>query len=265
MVNRSKIIYSVATIFMVGLIFSTIVHAETITQDTPIVIIPTPQLFDKDIFGENEQSSAMIRPRFLDGSTNIIFYIDYGNNNFQYAAETSAHYDLPFSDYYAPAPGVGKYIAVEYRNDAGTFGCSGISLNECITDPHFISQFSFEIRDDVIVVPEVAEENATTTSIMSDLSDGQTATAPIDGVVVTETSTTTETETASSQMAAVSEADTGILDAVIETFLDIIGVDDAVEATPTSEAPTDSAVEETPTTSSVTGDTNTNGTTTTTF
>lgn len=146
-----------------------------------------------------------------------------------------------------------------------------------------------------LVAPEAAEENATTTSITSDLIDGQTVTAPIDGVVVSGTTTTSitsdlideQTVTApidgvvvtespqttdagivSSQTAAVAEATGaggGILDAVVETLLDIIGVDDTTEETPIPEASTESNVEGTPAPSSVTGDTNTNGTTTTEF
>ncbi len=80
-----------------------------------------------------------------------------------------------------------------------------------------------------------------------------------------ETPLVTETETDLSQTAAVSEADSGIVDTVVETLLDIIGVDDTAEETPIPETSTESNVEEAPAPSSVTGDTNTNGTTTTEF
>jgi len=128
-----------------------------------------------------------------------------------------------------------------------------------------ISAFGGAPKAPVLVAEEIVEENSATTSISADLSDGQTVTAPIDGVVVEKTPQATGTETDSSQTAAVAEADTGILDTVVETFLDIIGVDNATEETPASEVPADSPVEEPGATSSVTGDTNTNGTTTTTF
>lgn len=113
----------------------------------------TLQLIDRPFFKKNEQSSVLIHPRFNDGSTNIIFYINYGNNNFQYNAETTGHGALPFSDYFTPPPGIGKYVAVEYNNGRGTFGCSGIPLNECVANPHFISQYSFEVIDNNMISP----------------------------------------------------------------------------------------------------------------
>jgi len=162
--------------------------------------VATPQLFDKNIFGENEQSSAIVHSRFNDGSTNIIFYIDYGNNNFQYNAETIGHGDLPFSDYYAPAPGIGKYIAVEYFNDGGTFGCSGFSLNECIADPHFISQFGFEVTADQTlgaITTTAATTTAATTTAITTTSTNETGIIPfiINGILdffgINTTTTTT--------------------------------------------------------------------------
>lgn len=125
--------------------FSFFASRAGIIVTAPKIAIAMPTLLGAPIFRENEQSLTMVHSLFTDGSTNVIFYIDYGNNNFQYNAETIGHGDFPFSDYYAPAPGVGKYIAVEYLNDGGTFGCSGLPLNECVADPHFINQFSFEV------------------------------------------------------------------------------------------------------------------------
>lgn len=102
------------------------------------------KLLDQPCFREDEQSSILIHPRFRDGRTNIIFYRDYGTS-LGYVAETVATGDRPFSEYYDPAPGEGKYIVMEYRNDGGAFSCSGITPSECMNDPHFVSQLGFEI------------------------------------------------------------------------------------------------------------------------
>ncbi len=150
--------------------------------------------------------------------------------------------------------------------------CANLNLDECYVRSGFLSEKQFSITLDgtpatpVVVAEETVDEDSATTSISADLNDGETVTAPIDGVVVEETSPIAETETDSSQTAAVVEADSGIVDTVVETVLDIIGVGDTTEeVTPTPETPIDSATPETPADSSVTGDTNSNGTTTTTF
>ena len=122
-------------------------RADTIIQETPVAM---PQLLDKSVFREDEQTLEMIHPRLTDGSTNIIFFID---NAPQYFAEAIANGDHLLSDYFDPPLSVGKYILVEYSNDGGNFGCSGFSLNDCVTDPHFISQESFEIVDNNAIIP----------------------------------------------------------------------------------------------------------------
>jgi len=143
MINYSnKIFYGIAVVFIaVIFLFSTAVRAD----DNPPIVPVTPNFLDASNFKENEQSLIFVRPQHNDASTNIIFYAYDADNYPQYIAETIGHGDLPFSDYFAPAPGIGKYVAVEYYNDGGTFGCTGISLSDCVNNTHFINQFSFEI------------------------------------------------------------------------------------------------------------------------
>lgn len=129
------------------------------------------------------------------------------------------------------------------------------------------------------LIDKTLDDEAASTSIesiISDVRDGeiinidsiddQIASALISGALVFATTTETieHTGTTSSQMATVSEAGSGIANTVVKTFLDIIGVDDGTEIVPTPEALTGSPVEETIKTP-VSGDTNTNDTTTTTF
>jgi hypothetical protein len=156
-------------------------HADPIIQETPTA---TLELIDKPVFKEKDQTLTTIHSRFNDGSTNIIFYIDYGEYGIQYNAQTIGHGDSPLSDYYAPAPGVGKYIVVEYFNDSGTFDCSGLPLDECVADPHFISQFSFEVVDDNAIIP------VPTPPTIDIIDSGATPVAPLpDSAPVDSTST----------------------------------------------------------------------------
>jgi len=148
--------------------------AATTTQELPVA---TRQLLDKSVFGENEQTLEMIHPRFTDGSTNIIFFID---NAPQYFAESIAHNGHLLSDYFDPPLGVGKYILVEYSNDGGNFGCSGFSSNDCVADPHFISKFSFEVTVDQTPVPVAIAATTTlaTTTTATTTATNKTAIFP---------------------------------------------------------------------------------------
>lgn len=148
-----------------------LMEVEAGTNVEKALVVPS-HLLDKSFFRENEQSTVIVRPRFKDGSENIIFYIDYGNNNFQYVAETIMHKDLPFSNYYSPAPGIGKYVGVEYLNDGKKFGCSGISLRKCIEDPHFVSQFSFEITSNDTINSSLTTANPSGSAV-TDFISGQ--------------------------------------------------------------------------------------------
>lgn len=150
-----------------------------------------------------------------------------------------------------------------------TFICSDDGDNEAfqfgsIENDLADDQVIFEVTDDVVlVIPEVLEENATTTSITSELSDGQTVTASIDGIVIPETfPVITNTEDvlddsgtavdAESQTAAVIFSDTNA-----ESITSPLSEPDK---TATSTPPEENAA-----TSTVSADTNSNGTTTTTF
>lgn len=145
-IKKVQIPCAVSIVFIVGAFFLNFsffdAYADTATQDAPAVATSTPQLLDTPLFREDEQTLETIHPRFTDGSTNIIFFID---NAPQYFAEAIANGDHILSDYFDPLLSMGKYVLVEYKNDDGNFGCSGFSLNECVADPHFVSQISFEI------------------------------------------------------------------------------------------------------------------------
>ena len=155
----AMIVFAVSA-FLFNFSFSE-VYADIITPEIPAA---TSQLLDKSIFRENEQSAVSVHPRFNDNSTNIAFYAecptvacpDNGtleSPEFVFFAENLGHGFLPFSDYWTPDPSFHKLVAVEYFNDRQQFTCSDLSLNECIADPHFISQFSFEIVDNNAIIP----------------------------------------------------------------------------------------------------------------
>lgn len=85
----------------------------------------------------------------------------------------------------------GNYSEYEYVNsESGVFDFAQIVFGSEGSNGTAVSAFGDITPTPGIVelmVPEVAEENATTTSITSELSDGQTVTAPIDGVLVSGT------------------------------------------------------------------------------
>mgnify|MGYP001559626164 CR=1 FL=1 len=153
-----------------------------------------------------------------------------------------------------------------------TFICSDDGENEAfqfgsIENDIPNDQVIFEVSDNVVPVVSEDAEDAVSTSITFDFSDGQTVTASIDGVAASTSPQSMDAETGSSQTAAVAEAtgaEDGMFDTIAEKILDIIGVDNATETNPT-EAPAESGLEESAPTSSVSGDANTNGTTTATF
>ncbi|MBI3626505.1 hypothetical protein HY224_00475 [Candidatus Uhrbacteria bacterium] len=131
--------------FLVGaaMIFLTLTaQAEGPPDSLPL---STP-LVAKAQFLENEQASTMIHPHSIDGSTNVAFYLDIDGTMWWQAEQLGSLGDLPFSKYWEPTPATGKYVAVEYVNDIQQFSCSGLTLNDCLSDPHFIDQFSFVIN-----------------------------------------------------------------------------------------------------------------------
>ncbi len=117
---------------------------EEVQSDATTSASSSTQLVDQSVFTAAEQSSVYIHPKYTDGSTNIIFYTD---NAPQYFAETIATGAHALTDYFNPPLTNGKYIVVEYFNDGGSFGCSGLSLAQCVADPHFVEQLHFEIAD----------------------------------------------------------------------------------------------------------------------
>ncbi len=155
-----------------------------------IVSIPQSQiqLIEKPVFKENEQSTVAVHPRFNDESTNIAFYINCVNHSacfdnistdtsvdtgtttpklsqMVFAAENLGHGYLPFSEYWAPDPAIGKYTAIEYYNDNQQFSCSDLSVEDCVNDSHFISRLDFEITsNNPDIVLATTTENITTLS-----------------------------------------------------------------------------------------------------
>lgn len=146
------------------------------------------ELLSQPVFRENEQSNIEVNSVFADNSTNIIFYIqcpsvacpDDGTKEspvYLFNNETLARGDLPFSEYWVP-PALTEYIAIEYKNDKQQFSCSGVSLDACLTDPHFIKKFHFELVDNNTVI---TAQMLLPESISSDLANGEITTASIDG------------------------------------------------------------------------------------
>ncbi len=124
-------------------------------QEAPAPELPAPEpeipaapaLMEKPSFTQAEQSLVQIKPRFADGSTNIAFYIPYEDQGWIWQSETPAIGTMPFVDYWGPTPAPGKYVVVEYANDNQQFSCSDLALDNCLSDPHFISKFDFEISE----------------------------------------------------------------------------------------------------------------------
>jgi hypothetical protein len=147
--KAKKIFYAALIVFSVGAVLLNFSFLRTRADTSlPFFYSAAPQLMDRSSYQAGDESSAIVHSRFNNGSTNIIFYIDYGDGYPQYVAETVGQGDQPLTNYYSPAPGVGKYKVVEYYNDGGSFGCSGLSFSDCVANPRLISQFSFEITAD---------------------------------------------------------------------------------------------------------------------
>jgi len=147
-----------------------------------------PLTLEKSAFRENEQSTIVLHPSLNDGSTNIAFYIPYNSpTNWVWQAETPSVGDATFSNYWAPTPAIGKYIVIEYRNDKQQFSCSGLSLNDCLNDPHFISKEAFDIIDNsgtdvaATTATDQAAGNISTTTVtnISELLSAVSSSSPI--------------------------------------------------------------------------------------
>jgi hypothetical protein len=130
-----------------------------------------------------------------------------------------------------------------------------------------VSAFVFDgaPEEPTVATEEIPTENSTTTSITADLNNAEISTLNIDGTAVSENSSATDTN-ALSQTASASEADSGLLDTVVDTLLDVVGADPPAEEqpapTPVSEVAPN---EDNPASESVTGDVNNDATITTTF
>ena len=266
--------YSFTFFLILGIFFiATLFLPKAYGQLTPPQEISTvpkthSQFFNKPVFKENELSSEIVSPIFNDNSTNIAFYIKCPNTScpndgtiespvYIFSAENLGHGALPFSDYWAP-PIASDYVAVEYKNDEQHFSCSGISLDECFADPHFINVFYFTLVNNATeITPEMLAEKAklnnpnqivstatttasdsllllsirlSSTSISSNLDNGLIVTATLDGIASIATSSVSNTDTPTSTEADINtttetDEDTkvgsfimNIVDSIIEIF-----------------------------------------------
>ena len=225
--------------FYISNTFLPIANGQSVSNDQPNIELPTTtnptQLLETSILKINDQPTILIRPTFNDDSTNIAFYMKcpsvscpsdgtYESPVYIFSAENLGHGVLPFSEYWAP-PIVGDYVAIEYKNDKQQFSCSGISFDNCLTDPHFINVFYFAlVNNATTITPEMLAEktklnnpsqiletdNSTTseallllsirlssTSISSNLDNGLIVTATLDGIASIATSSITDTSTSS--------------------------------------------------------------------
>jgi len=116
------------------------------------------QLLDKSVFKESEKSSIMIRPTFIDYTTSLILYVSNGDNpeTWTYEPETIGFGYFLFTDYFSFGSPVGRYVLVEYKNDKQMFSCYGLPKDECIANPHFVSEFDINIvSDNTVIAPVV--------------------------------------------------------------------------------------------------------------
>jgi hypothetical protein len=132
-------------------------------KDSPQIPKPNvlPTLKDAEEVPESATGDVAIDPQGEATSTNVIFYTVNADDSTTYVAETTAHGYAPLSDYYVPGPPPGTYILIEYRNDAGTFDCNGLSAAECEKDPHFVQRMTFTVTADA--ASSTSETQATST------------------------------------------------------------------------------------------------------
>lgn len=288
--------YSFTFFLILGIFFiATLFLPKAYGQLTPPQEISTTpkthsQFFNKPVFKENEQSSVIVSPTFNDNSTNIAFYIKCPSVTcpndgtiespvYIFSAENLGHGSLPFSDYWAP-PITSDYVAVEYKNDGQQFSCSGISLDECFADPHFINVFYFTLVDNATAItPEMLAEkaklnnpsqiletdNSTTseallllsirlssTSISSNLDNGLIVTATLDGIASIATSSVSATDTTTSTEASISTSTETNEDSTIGSFImnivdniiEIFTPEETTVTEPVTEEPTQSETEQ---------------------
>lgn len=194
--KKIKLFSLVGIIFVAcGMLFCfsfAITHADEITQDVSTTVTASP-LLSTSVFSINDFSNVLVQPQFTDGTTNVAFYLDINGTYWWQAEQLGSLGLLPFINYWDVSGnsdgGIGNYVAVEYLNDAQQFSCSGLSLSDCVADPHFINQFSFQIVDSdamstsTIVANSTVETASTTPSLadaLNSTSTVETTTTPSD-------------------------------------------------------------------------------------
>ncbi len=291
---RISILTIVTSFFFATNYFLPVAKGQLILDDQTINKLSTStdpaQLLDTSVFKTEDQPIVLVKPTFNDNSTNIAFYMKCPSeacpNNgtlespvYIFSAENLGHGTLPFSDYWAP-PIASDYVAVEYKNDEQQFSCSGISLEECLADPHFINVFYFTLMDSTTAItPEMLDEkaklnnpsqiletdNSTTseallllsirlssTSISSNLDNGLIVTATFDGVTSIATSSISSTDTPTSTETEISTTTENDEDSTVGSF--IMNIVDSIidiftpEETTVTEEPTQSETEQSETT-----------------
>jgi hypothetical protein len=291
---RISILTIVTSFFFVTNYFLPEAKGQQILDDQIISKLSTStdpsQLLDTSIFKTDDQPIVLVKPTFNDSSTNIAFYMKCPSeacpNNgtlespvYIFSAENLGHGTLPFSDYWAP-PIASDYVAVEYKNDEQQFSCSGISLDNCLSDSHFISVFYFSlVENSTIITSEMLDEkkalnkqlqsSSTDTSIVSDallqlsisfsstsissnLDNGLIVTATLDGVAsiatssVSTTDTTTSTETNVSTTTENDEDSTvgSFIMNIVDSIIDIFTPEETAVTEPATEEPTRSETEQ---------------------
>lgn len=286
---RISILTIVTSFFFVTNYFLPEAKGQQILDDQIISKLSTStdpaQLLDTSVFKTEDQPIVLVKPTFNDSSTNIAFYMKCPSeacpNNgtiespvYIFSAENLGHGVLPFSDYWAP-PITSDYVAVEYKNDEQQFSCSGISLDECFADPHFINVFYFTlVNNATVITPEMLAEkaklnnpnqiletdNSTTseallllsirlssTSISSNLDNGLIVTATLDGIASIATSSVSATDTTTSTETEISTTTENDEDSTVGSF--IMNIVDSIidiftpEETTVTEEPTQSETE----------------------
>lgn len=255
---------------------------DVLPANTPeIITLPkTNHLLSKAIFSQDDQVNVIVNPVFDDNSTNIAFYIqcpsqactDVGSVSapmYIFTAENLGHGSLPLTKYWE-VPAHTSYVALEYKNDNQQFSCSNLTLEQCISDTHFIKRFNFEVVASGVPITKAMTEvvetkNADTpnvsdallqlsislssTSISSNLENGLIVTASLDNIVsIATTSMATQTNEVSETKdnPPPSSFIQNIIESIIEIFTDPIPTP-AEPATPQAESsPTFEAAPEVP-------------------
>jgi hypothetical protein len=258
---RLAMVFFMASASLLFFSFST-VHADTIMSGATSTT-STPELLNKSIFDINDFSTVLVQPQFMDGSTNIAFYLDIDGAYIWQAEQLGSLGVLPFINYWDVSGnsggGVGSYVAVEYLNDGQQFSCSGLSLGDCIGNPHFIGQFNFQIVDSdgantsTIVANSTVEVASTTPSLVDALSVATTtdATSTAGTLDIASVASTTDNSTASSSTSTIVATSTDIATTTVAATSTIASTTPISAST---SVPTDSAASTSASTTPVTNE-----------